>query len=88
MESTSTDSNRKGYTAPKGRPTARNGVRAVRRGLSPTVEWVIVVLLLLAVFAAIFYFGRNFSSGGGGGGTTGAGVPLTVVQVAAAALGV
>jgi uncharacterized RDD family membrane protein YckC len=87
VASTSTDSTEprpKGYTPPKGRPTARKGERAARRGLSSTVEWMIVIFLLLAIFAAIFYFGRDIG-GPGGGGHNGAEVPLAVTR---AALGV
>ncbi|NND75841.1 MAG: hypothetical protein HKN44_12625 [Ilumatobacter sp.] len=77
------DTTRKGYTAPKGRPTARSGELAARRGLSPTLEWIIVILVLLAVFGAIFYFGRNV---GDSGVHNGAAVPIA--SLVAAALGV
>ena len=87
VPTTSTDSTEphpKGYTAPKGRPTARSGERMGRRGLSPTIEWMIVIFLLLAIFAAIFYFGRDIG-GGGGGNHNGAAVPTAIAR---AALGV
>lgn len=83
MASTSTepaDSNRKGYTPPKGRPTRRSGDLAARRGLSPTLEWIIVIMVLLAIFGAIFYFGRDVGDGGVHNGA-----PLALVH---AALGV
>lgn len=58
----------KGYTAPKGRPTVRQGGAQRSRRMSSTLEWVLAFVVFVAILAAIFYFGRNFSSGGGGGG--------------------
>jgi hypothetical protein len=61
-------SGKKGYTAPKGRPTTHNtGVGRGKR-ISPMMEWLLAGIVFVAVMAGIFYFGRSLNSGGGGGG--------------------
>ena len=60
-------SGKKGYTAPKGRPTIHNTGRGRSNRVSPAVEWLLAGIVFIAVMAGIFYFGRSLNSGGGGG---------------------
>ncbi len=57
---------RKGYTAPKGRPTVHRTATRSSRRLSSTTEWILAVVVFFAILGAIFYFGRNFNSPAGG----------------------
>ena len=57
---------KKGYTAPKGRPTTHNTGRDRGNRVSPVMEWLIAGIVFDAVLAGIFYFGRGLNSGGGG----------------------
>lgn len=59
---------KKGYTAPKGRPTTHNTGRDRGNRISPVMEWLIAGTVFIAVLAGIFYFGRGLNSGGGGQG--------------------
>lgn len=67
---------RKGYTAPKGRPTTHNTGRAKRGRLSPTMEWALAGIVFILVLGAIFYLGRGLRSAG-----QGAPLPAAVVQI-------
>ncbi len=71
MASTEADlepqSGKKGYTAPKGRPTTHNTGKGRGKRISPMMEWLIAGIVFIAVMAGIFYFGRSLNSGGGGG---------------------
>gem|GEM_PF-1112958 len=58
---------KKGYTAPKGRPTTHNTGQGRGKLVSPVMEWLIAGIVFVAVLAGIFYFGRGLNSGGGGG---------------------
>ncbi len=70
MASTEADlepqSGKKGYTAPKGRPTTHNTGEGRGKRISPMMEWLIAGIVFIAVMAGIFYFGRSLNSGGGG----------------------
>ncbi|MFT4866871.1 MAG: hypothetical protein ACI9N0_002872 [Ilumatobacter sp.] len=57
---------KKGYTAPKGRPTIHNTGEGRGKRISPRIEWLLAGIVFVAVMAGIFYFGRSLNSGGGG----------------------
>lgn len=57
---------KKGYTAPKGRPTTHNTGEGRGKRVSPMMEWLIASIVFVALLAGIFYFGRSLNSGGGG----------------------
>lgn len=59
---------KKGYTAPKGRPTTHNTGEGRGNRISPMMEWILAGIVFVAVLAGIFYFGSSFNSGGGGHG--------------------
>jgi len=61
-------SGKKGYTAPKGRPTTHNTGQGRGKRVSPMMEWLIAGIVFVAVLAGIFYFGRSLNSGSGVGG--------------------
>lgn len=56
----------KGYTAPKGRPTVHPTAGGSKRGLSPTMQWLLALVVFLVVLGALLYFGRGFRTAGGG----------------------
>jgi len=61
------EAGKKGYTAPKGRPTTHNTGEGRGNRISPVMEWIVAGVVFVAVLAGIFYFGRSLNSGGGGG---------------------
>jgi hypothetical protein len=65
---TAKQTGKKGYTAPKGRPTTHNTGRDRGNRVSPVMEWLIAGIVFVVVLAGIFYFGRGLNSGGGGQG--------------------
>ena len=70
---------KKGYTAPKGRPTTHNTGEGRGNRISPAMEWLVAGIVFVAVLAGIFYFGRSLNSGGGGGQGGAIEAPATVV---------